>query len=75
MAGLPSLASQYCFGCHLQTLSNPAKKKKYKQKKNHLWHNINYQCRKRENEKGCGKYWAIYEREKEYTWGREKRLY
>ena len=34
MAGLPSLASQYCFGCHLQTLSNPAKKKKNKQKKN-----------------------------------------
>ena len=45
------------------------------QKINHLWHNINYQCRKSENEKGCDRYWAIFEREEEYTWGREKRLY
>ena len=65
----PHLPPNIVLGAICRHCQIPQKKTKKKTKTNHLWHNINYQCRKRENEKGCGKYWAIYEREEEYTWG------
>ena len=63
----PHLPPNIVFGAICRHCQIPPKK--------NLWHNINDQCRKSKNEKGCGLYWAIFEREEEYTSGREKRLY